>query len=75
MDRRDYVSKLNDILADETKFEKLSRDPTSKIKVKVNKMIDSANAVKDHVHFSKVTGEFAPGYAHGTVKVHNLKTH
>ena len=54
----------------EQKFEKISQDPTNKLKAKVNRLIAAANAVIGGVHFSKIVGEFAPGYAYGNVKTH-----
>ena len=70
LDREEYVSKLNAILADTSKFQKLKEDPTKKLKAKVNRVIKSANALSGGVHFQTIVGEFAPGYAYGTVKTH-----
>ena len=36
----------------------------------MNRFIASANAVAGHVHFSKIVGEYAPGYAYGNIKTH-----
>ena len=70
MDRAEYLSKLNDILSDTTKFKKISRDPTEILKKKVNQLIVSANAVAGQEHFAKLVGEYKPGYMYGTVKIH-----
>ena len=61
---------MEDILSDEEKFTKISQDPTNKLKANVNRLIDSANALIGGVHFGKIVGEFAPGYAYGNVKTH-----
>ena len=70
LDKDEYIRKMENILSDEQKFTRISQDPTSKLKAKVNRLIDSANAVIGGVHFSKIVGEFAPGYAYGNVKTH-----
>ena len=61
---------MQDILGDETKFEPIKKDPTDALKAKVNRIITSANAVIDSVHFAKISGEYSPGYAYGNVKTH-----
>ena len=70
IDKEEYLVKLNNILHDETKFEKLKKDPTDALKARVNRLIVSANAVIGGVHFAKIVGEYAPGYAYGNVKTH-----
>ena len=70
LDREDYQRKLNQILSDKTKFREIKEDPTKKHKAKVNRVIKSANAVVDGIHFETITGEYSPGYAYGTVKTH-----
>ena len=70
MDRAEYLSKINDILSDSSKFKKISRDPSETLKKRVNQLIVSANAVAGHEHFSKLVGEYKPGYMYGTVKTH-----
>ena len=70
LDNDTYLKKMEDLLSDKTKFEKLKKDPTDALKVKTNKIIDAANAVVGEIHFSKITGEYNPGYAYGNGKVH-----
>ena len=70
LDREEYVSKLNSILSDTSKFQRIKEDPTKKLKAKVNRTIKSANSLSGGVHFQTIVGEFAPGYAYGTVKTH-----
>ncbi|XP_076030850.1 uncharacterized protein LOC143019032 [Oratosquilla oratoria] len=69
LNKEDYLSKLNLILSDTTKFKKISNDPTSKLKVKVNKLITANNAAIDHLH-TPIIGEYSPGYIYGNVKTH-----
>ena len=70
MNKEDYQEKMDNILNDETKFEKIKKDPTDTLKARVNRLLAAANAVVGGVHFSKITGEYAPGYAYGNVKLH-----
>ena len=70
MDRNDYLRKMQDILDDESKFEKIDTDPTAKLKADVNRIIAAANAVIGGVHFQVISGEYSPGYAYGNVKIH-----
>ena len=70
LNREDYNKKLNNILSDDTKFIQIKEDPTKKLKAKVNRIIKSANAAIDGLHFEPITGEYTPGYAYGTVKTH-----
>ena len=73
LDTETYLKKMETLLSDKKKFEKLKRDPTDALKVKTNKIIDSANAVVGDIHFSKITGEYNPGYAYGNVKLHKKR--
>lgn len=70
LDKQDYLEKINGILHDETKFEQIKKDPTDKLKAKVNRLITAANAVVGGVHFAKIVGEYSAGYAYGNVKTH-----
>ena len=63
LDKEEYLIKLNTILSDTSKFQKIKEDPTKKLKAKVNRDIKSANALNGGVHFQTIVGEFAPGYA------------
>ena len=70
LDKDEYLEKMNSILNDTSKFSKLSRDPTKTLTTKLNKMIDTANAASCDIHFTKIIGEYSPGYAYGNVKTH-----
>ncbi|XP_076066132.1 uncharacterized protein LOC143039774 [Oratosquilla oratoria] len=65
-----YLSKLDSILCNTTKFQQITRDPTLSIIRKVNKIIDAVNARRDGLHLQKITGDFRPGYIYGNVKTH-----
>ncbi|XP_076031926.1 uncharacterized protein LOC143019829 [Oratosquilla oratoria] len=65
-----YLSKLDSILCDTTKFQQITRDPTLSTIRKGNKIIDAVNARRDGLHLQKITGDFRPGYIYGNVKTH-----
>ena len=44
MDKLTYMTKLNNLISDPTKFKQLIKDPTNKLKVKANKLISTVNA-------------------------------
>ncbi|XP_076045008.1 uncharacterized protein LOC143027576 [Oratosquilla oratoria] len=68
----EYLSKLDGILADETKFQRLTRDPTLTTVRKANKIIDAVNARVDGLKLHKISGDFRPGYLYGNVKTHKI---
>ena len=70
LDKDQYLDKLNTILNDETKFKRITRDPTETLKNEVNKLIDASNADTDHTQLHKIIGEYSPGYIYGNVKTH-----
>ena len=57
MDKSEYLEKMNTILSDDSKFEKITKDTTDSLKAKVNRLITSANAVIGSIHFTKIVGE------------------
>ena len=66
----DYLGKIETLLADESKFQRITRNPTEALKTKVNKVIDAVNAHSGGVKLQKLTGDYAPGYCYGNVKTH-----
>ena len=69
-----YENKLNKIVNDDTKFEKITRDPTSTLKTKLNGLIESINAVQSDIKLSKLVGNYTPAYIYGNPKIHKNKT-
>ena len=67
--KEEYLTKMDNILHDETKFKNITRNPTEDIKKEANRIIQRINMASSH-KFQKLTGEFSPGYAYGTVKTH-----
>lgn len=49
---------------------KITRDPSSVLKNKLNKIIATNNAVRDHVHINQLIGNFTPRFIYGNVKTH-----
>ena len=70
LNKDEYLSKINDILQDDTKFKKLDRDPTQEIKKRANDLISTLNAVDNNCNISKITGHFTAGYIYGNPKIH-----
>ena len=68
-----YNSKVNSILSDATKFEKLEKDPSHKIKKSINNLVTCVNAKQDGVKLSKIVGNCAPGYIYCNPKIHKNK--
>jgi hypothetical protein len=66
----EYMNKISDILSDDSKFQRITRNPVEDLKRKVNKTITAINAKKGSVHFNKLQGDYGLGYAYGNVKTH-----
>ena len=65
----EYLNKMDTILEDQSKFKKINRNPTDEIKSEINKIVTRINQTSSH-KFTKLVGEYSPGYAYGTVKTH-----
>ena len=53
-----YLNKLNNILNDESKFEKLTRNPVDALKTKANKIIEANNAYSTSEKLQKIIGDY-----------------
>ena len=69
LNKTDTHSKLQNILNDLTKFQKL-KSPTNQLKTKINKLITANNAELNSTKLPKIIGDYKPGYTYGTVKIH-----
>ncbi|XP_076067682.1 uncharacterized protein LOC143040472 [Oratosquilla oratoria] len=67
--RQEYLTKMYNILANTSKFTKITRNPMEQIKKKINRVIDTINASSSSPHFNKLTGDHSPGHAFGNVKI------
>ena len=70
IDTNEYLTKLDAILSDETKFMKIKRDPTEDLKKKLNGLISKVNKSKSQIKFKCLEGDYSMGYCYGTVKTH-----
>ncbi|XP_050738488.1 uncharacterized protein LOC127009435 [Eriocheir sinensis] len=70
MNTSEYMDKMDDILKDETKFTKITKDPTESLKKKLNKLISTSNIASNTIKLNKLSGEYKMGYCYGNVKIH-----
>ena len=70
LDRQEYRAKLDNIISDTTKFQRISRNPINSLKIEVNKLIAAANSGHEIKILKPIIGEFTPGYLYGNVKIH-----
>ena len=68
MDKEVYMEKMDTILGNPAKFQRLQKDPTEQVKKRINNLIQKANTSTKH--FNQVIGDYGPGYSYGTVKTH-----
>ena len=68
--KEEYLTKLDSILLDETKFKKITRNPVIDITRRANKLIDAVNARQDGTRLPKIVGDYDLGYLYGNVKTH-----
>ncbi|XP_066943478.1 uncharacterized protein [Macrobrachium rosenbergii] len=72
MDRSEYDKKLDNILNEKRKFQRLSKDPTNELRTKVLRPTEYANKMQNEIKFPKIIGDFKSGYCYGTIKTHKL---
>ena len=70
LNKSEYFDKIENILNDQSKFKKISADPTEKIKRKANKLIEQCNSTPGNCKLKKIIGDYEPGYFYGNVKTH-----
>ena len=67
-------TKLDAMLADSFKFQKIKTDPTDKLKTELTKLITQANKLGDPMKFAKREGYYETGYIYGNPKIHKSLT-
>lgn len=72
-DKTTYNRKINDILSDKNKFQKIDKDPSDNIKSRLNEIIEEINFITKNNTFKKIQGSFSPGYMYGNAKIHKNK--
>ena len=70
LNKEDYLSKIDDILADSSKFKVIHKNPINEIKRRVNRLVETQNALQESRKLPKIIGDFTPGYLYGNVKTH-----
>ncbi|XP_076047285.1 uncharacterized protein LOC143028806 [Oratosquilla oratoria] len=68
MDKADYNNKMDYILNNPAKFQRLQKDPTENAKKSINHLIQRANSSTKY--FNPVIGDYGPSYSYGTVKTY-----
>ena len=68
--KSEYLRKLQAILDDRNKFERIARSPIDQLKIKINKTIKKANLQAHTKRLKTTVGQFQLGYIYGTVKTH-----
>ncbi|XP_076047074.1 uncharacterized protein LOC143028606 [Oratosquilla oratoria] len=71
LDKEDYISKMDNMLEDTSKFLPINHDNTEQLKKKLCSVVEQ---IKGSVKFPKPIGDHKPGYAYGTVKTHKPET-
>ncbi|XP_064096787.1 uncharacterized protein LOC135208483 [Macrobrachium nipponense] len=67
---KEYHEKLDAILSNSSKFERLTRNPMEDIKRDANHVISTINTSTNAVHLSPIQEDFSLGYLYGNVKTH-----
>ena len=70
MNKEDYASKIDLLLADSNKFQRVGKDPTPKLKKKLRSLISTIHAKEASPKFPNLIGHYQPGYIYGNPKVH-----
>ena len=71
LNKTDYTKKIDDVLKDGSKFQKITKNPCDQIKSKINKLIDrTVTETGKPVPLKKIVGDYSPGYIYGNVKTH-----
>ena len=66
----EYHHKLDEILSDDSKFQRITRNPIEDIKREANRIIERVNAASNSTHLPLIKGDYDPGYLYGNVKTH-----
>ena len=70
LDKEEYMNKISSILGDVGKFKKITRNPTTDLKTRLNRTIRAVNKIPDAPKIPLIEGDYRPGYAYGNVKTH-----
>ena len=70
LNREAYMNKAKSVLKDGSKFRKLEKDPTDKIKKSLNHLVTCANAKVGWLMLNKIVGYYTHGYICCSPKFH-----
>ncbi|XP_068224102.1 uncharacterized protein [Palaemon carinicauda] len=70
IDTEEYHKNLDDILADSSKFVRLTRNPNDDTKREANRTIEAVNAATKAIQLPVISEDFWLGYLYGNVKSH-----
>lgn len=70
LDKDDYMDKINAILHDESKFKRITRNPTNNLKNELNRIIRQNNKTVGSIKLPVIEGDHKLGYLYGNVKNH-----
>ena len=70
LDKDVYTRKVDEILCDNTKFEKINSDPTDDLKKKLNSLISDIKRAHPTFPMHKLNGHYDPGYIYANPKIH-----
>ena len=73
LNKDEYFSKVDTVLADTTKFKLIQKDPSNELKKKINKVIERLNAMNGDIKLNKIVGDYQPGYIYGNIKTHKSR--
>ena len=63
------MTKLDDILNDDSKFTPITDDPIKNLKKQLNYIAKTNNAVSNYMKFPVLVGDYKPGYIYGNCKI------
>ncbi|XP_064093827.1 uncharacterized protein LOC135206336 [Macrobrachium nipponense] len=66
----EYFEKLDAILSDVSKFERLTKNLMEDIKRDANRVITAVNTATNTTHLPPIQGDYSLGYLYGNVKTH-----
>ncbi|XP_066963629.1 uncharacterized protein [Macrobrachium rosenbergii] len=65
-----YHHKLDEILADSSKFQRITKNPVDDIKRDANRIIETINAASNAPQLMLIVGDYDLGYIYGNVQTH-----
>ena len=70
LNKKDYEKKIDDILSDTSKFQRINEDTTPHIKKEINSTLKKHHVLTTKYNCEKLVGYSRQGYVHGPPKIH-----